>query len=81
MEIFLYDGKKEDEKEIKKNEEIVKSLGGLFIIGTERHEQKNNQLEVDLVTGRPGSTIFFISLQDELMKFLEVTPSMECCKN
>ena len=43
---FIYDGKKEDESEIKKNEEKVKNLGGLFIIGTERHESRriDNQL-------------------------------------
>ena len=68
---FLYDGKKEDEKEIKKNEEKVKSLGGLFIIGTERHESRRIDNQLRGRSGRqgdPGSTIFFISLQDELMR-------------
>ena len=68
---FLYDGKKEDEKEIKKNEESVKSLGGLFIIGTERHESRRIDNQLRGRSGRqgdPGSTIFFISLQDELMR-------------
>ena len=48
---FIYDGKKEDENEVKKNEDKVKSLGGLFIIGTERHESRriDNQLRGDLV--------------------------------
>ena len=68
---FLYDGKKEDEKEIKKNEEKVKGLGGLFIIGTERHESRRIDNQLRGRSGRqgdPGSTIFFISLQDELMR-------------
>ena len=68
---FIYDGKKEDEKEIKKNEEKVKNLGGLFIIGTERHESRRIDNQLRGRSGRqgdPGSTIFFISLQDELMR-------------
>ena len=68
---FVYEGKKEDEKEIKKNEEKVKSLGGLFIIGTERHESRRIDNQLRGRSGRqgdPGSTIFFISLQDELMR-------------
>ena len=68
---FIYDGKKEDEKEVKKNEEKVKSLGGLFIIGTERHESRRIDNQLRGRSGRqgdPGSTIFFISLQDELMR-------------
>jgi preprotein translocase subunit SecA len=68
---FIHDGKKEDEKEVKKNEEKVKSLGGLFIIGTERHESRRIDNQLRGRSGRqgdPGSTIFFISLQDELMR-------------
>ena len=68
---FIYDGKKEDEKVVKKNEEKVKSLGGLFIIGTERHESRRIDNQLRGRSGRqgdPGSTIFFISLQDELMR-------------
>ncbi len=68
---FVYDGKKEDEKEVKRNEEKVKSFGGLFIIGTERHESRRIDNQLRGRSGRqgdPGSTIFFISLQDELMR-------------
>ena len=68
---FIFEGKKEDEKEVKKNEEKVKSLGGLFIIGTERHESRRIDNQLRGRSGRqgdPGSTIFFISLQDELMR-------------
>ena len=68
---FIYDGKKEDEEEVKKNEAKVKKLGGLFIIGTERHESRRIDNQLRGRSGRqgdPGSTIFFISLQDELMR-------------
>ena len=68
---FIYDGKKENEEEVKKNEEKVKNLGGLYIIGTERHESRRIDNQLRGRAGRqgdPGSTIFFISLQDELMR-------------
>ncbi len=68
---FIFEGKKEDENEIKKNEEKVKLLGGLSIIGTERHESRRIDNQLRGRAGRqgdPGSTIFFISLQDELMR-------------
>ena len=68
---FVYEGKKENEDEIKKNEEKVKHLGGLSIIGTERHESRRIDNQLRGRAGRqgdPGSTIFFISLQDELMR-------------
>ena len=68
---FIYDGKKENAENIKINEEKVKKLGGLFIIGTERHESRRIDNQLRGRSGRqgdPGSTIFFISLQDELMR-------------
>jgi preprotein translocase subunit SecA len=68
---FIYDGKKENEEVIKKSEEKVKNQGGLFIIGTERHESRRIDNQLRGRAGRqgdPGSTIFFISLQDELMR-------------
>jgi preprotein translocase subunit SecA len=57
--------------EHKKEETEVKSLGGLCIIGTERHESRRIDNQLRGRSGRqgdPGSTIFFISLQDELMR-------------
>ncbi len=57
--------------EHKKNESKVRDLGGLFIIGTERHESRRIDNQLRGRSGRqgdPGSTIFFISLQDELMR-------------
>jgi preprotein translocase subunit SecA len=68
---FIFDGKKENEYEVKKNEGKVKNLGGLFIIGTERHESRRIDNQLRGRAGRqgdPGNTIFFISLQDELMR-------------
>jgi len=68
---FIFDGKKESENEVKQNENKVKSLGGLCIVGTERHESRRIDNQLRGRAGRqgdPGSTIFFISLQDELMR-------------
>ena len=68
---FIEDGKKSDANEIKENESKVKNIGGLCIIGTERHESRRIDNQLRGRSGRqgdPGSTIFFISLQDELMR-------------
>lgn len=49
----------------------VKDLGGLHIIGTERHESRRIDNQLRGRSGRqgdPGSTQFFISLEDELMR-------------
>ena len=49
----------------------VKDAGGLFIIGTERHESRriDNQLRGRAARqGDPGSTRFFLSLDDDLMR-------------
>ena len=71
-------GKMETEKndisisqEVKKNESKVKSIGGLCVIGTERHESRRIDNQLRGRSGRqgdPGTSIFFISLQDELMR-------------
>ena len=53
------------------NQKKVKDLGGLLIIGTERHESRRIDNQLRGRSGRqgdPGSTVFFISLQDELMR-------------
>ena len=68
---FIFEEKKESEKDIKENEYKVKKLGGLFIIGTERHESRRIDNQLRGRSGRqgdPGSSAFFISLQDELMR-------------
>ena len=68
---FSEEGSKINLAEFKKNEKLVKGLGGLFIIGTERHESRRIDNQLRGRSGRqgdPGSSIFFISLQDELMR-------------
>ena len=68
---IIYSEKKEKLENLKINEEKVKNLGGLFVIGTERHESRRIDNQLRGRSGRqgdPGSTIFFISLQDELMR-------------
>lgn len=52
-------------------QEKVKELGGLYIIGTERHESRRIDNQLRGRAGRqgdPGVTQFFISLEDELMR-------------
>jgi len=68
---FIEHGKQNDLKQIKKDETAVKSSGGLFIIGTERHESRRIDNQLRGRSGRqgdPGNSIFYISLQDELMR-------------
>jgi len=68
---FVENGKVNDVAKIKKDESRVKELGGLYIIGTERHESRRIDNQLRGRAGRqgdPGSSIFFISLQDELMR-------------
>jgi preprotein translocase subunit SecA len=55
----------------KEQYEEVKSLGGLFVLGTERHEARriDNQLRGRSARqGDPGETQFFVSLEDDLMR-------------
>jgi len=57
--------------QIKEDKEKVKSLGGLYIVGTERHESRRIDNQLRGRSGRqgdPGSSIFYISLEDELMR-------------
>ena len=51
--------------------EEVKNLGGLHVIGTERHEARRIDLQLRGRCGRqgdPGSSRFYLSLQDDLMR-------------
>jgi preprotein translocase subunit SecA len=51
--------------------EKVKKLGGLFILGTERHESRRIDNQLRGRSGRqgdPGESIFFVSLEDDLMR-------------
>ena len=65
---FLFN---EVSKEWKKENEKVKSLGGLFVLGTERHETRRIDNQLRGRAGRqgdPGNSQFYISLDDELIK-------------
>ncbi len=49
----------------------IKELGGLFIIGTERHEARRIDNQLRGRAGRqgdPGASQFYVSLEDELMR-------------
>lgn len=51
--------------------EQVKKLGGLYVIGTERHEARRIDNQLRGRSGRqgdPGETRFFVSLDDDLMR-------------
>ena len=51
--------------------EGVKELGGLHIVGTERHESRRIDLQLRGRSGRQGdagSTVFYLSLEDDLMR-------------
>jgi len=55
----------------KVKEEEIKSLGGLFVLGTERHEARRIDNQLRGRSGRqgdPGETQFFVSLEDDLMR-------------
>ena len=58
-------------EEISKEAEEVKAAGGLFIIGTERHESRRIDNQLRGRAGRqgdPGASRFFLSLEDDLMR-------------
>ncbi len=56
---------------IKEEAEKVRAAGGLFIIGTERHESRRIDNQLRGRSGRqgdPGESRFYLSLQDDLMR-------------
>jgi len=68
----LYNEIYEEMKKITSEEaEKVKAVGGLHILGTERHESRRIDNQLRGRSGRqgdPGSSQFFISLEDDLMR-------------
>jgi len=55
----------------KEKYEEVKALGGLYVIGTERHEARRIDNQLRGRSGRqgdPGGTLFYVSLEDDLMR-------------
>ena len=55
----------------KEESEEVKALGGLYVVGTERHEARRIDIQLRGRAGRqgdPGETQFYVSLEDSLMR-------------
>ena len=66
-------GKKDSSsgEQLKRDKEKIKSLGGLFVIGTERMESRRVDNQARGRSGRQGdegSSIFYVSLEDDLMR-------------
>ena len=58
-------------EQIKDSAQKVRDAGGLFIIGTERHESRRIDNQLRGRAGRqgdPGESLFFLSMQDDLMR-------------
>jgi len=58
-------------QQIQKEKEQVIAAGGLFVMGTERHESRRIDNQLRGRSGRqgdPGATKFFLSLEDDLMR-------------
>jgi len=55
----------------KEQEAEIKALGGLFVLGTERHEARRIDNQLRGRSGRqgdPGATQFYVSMEDQLMR-------------
>lgn len=58
-------------RETEKDRESVKSAGGLYVVGTERHEARRIDNQLRGRSGRlgdPGRSRFYLSMQDDLMR-------------
>ena len=67
----FYDTLHTYEKECNENKEKVLEAGGLFILGTERHESRRIDNQLRGRAGRqgdPGASEFYLSLEDDLMR-------------
>lgn len=73
-------------KEVAEEQKKVSELGGLYVIATERHESRRIDNQLRGRAGRqgdPGSSRFFLSLQDDLMRLFggdRITRVMEFLK-
>ena len=57
--------------QLKIDKDKIKSLGGLFVIGTERMESRRVDNQARGRSGRQGdegSSVFYVSLEDDLMR-------------
>lgn len=65
------DRKKEIYAQIEQNKKLVLDVGGLYVIGTERHESRRIDNQLRGRAGRqgdPGDSKFFLALDDDLMR-------------
>lgn len=73
-EKWEYADEKEWEKDLaawKKSHEAVREAGGLYVIGTERHESRRIDNQLRGRSGRqgdPGASRFYVSLEDDIMR-------------
>ena len=61
----------EVKEQVKDEHEEVKKLGGLYVLGTERHESRRIDNQLRGRSGRqgdPGESRFYLSLEDDLMR-------------
>jgi len=57
--------------EVERDREVVRKAGGLYVVGTERHESRRIDNQLRGRSGRqgdPGASKFFLSLEDDLMR-------------
>ena len=82
---FLFNELLEFEKKNQKiDNRIVKNLGGLYIVGTERNDSRriDNQLRGRCARqGDPGTSKFFLSLEDKLLRLFGGTSIQNFMKN
>ena len=57
--------------QVERDRELVRAAGGLYVVGTERHESRRIDNQLRGRSGRqgdPGASKFFLSLEDDLMR-------------
>ncbi|MBR2814215.1 MAG: preprotein translocase subunit SecA [Reyranella sp.] len=57
--------------QVERDREVVRAAGGLYVVGTERHESRRIDNQLRGRSGRqgdPGASKFFLSLEDDLMR-------------
>ena len=70
-----------DNENSEKNREMAIKSGGLLVIGTERHESRRIDNQLRGRSGRQGDigeSVFFLSLEDDLMRIFGSKTSRKC---
>jgi preprotein translocase subunit SecA len=84
IKFLIYELSKFEKKNQQIENSIVKNLGGLYIIGTERNDSRriDNQLRGRCARqGDPGTSQFFLSLEDRLLRLFGGPKMQEFMKN